>query len=147
GKGYRVELAETPVELVYSRESLSQFLRHQLRWKIALRNVRPSGHAAMAMTYGLPWTILAMMAARSSTLASLYLVSYLGLRTAVSLTLGVWELRDSAARRYWWLAPLRDAADFVAWLASFFSDRISWRGLEFRVQKGLLVPLHPRSLD
>jgi hypothetical protein len=27
------------------------------------------------------------------------------------------------------------------WIASFFSNRICWRGLEFRVQKGLLIPL------
>ncbi len=141
--GYKVELAEEPVTLVYSQEGLRQFLRHQLRWKIGLRNVRPSGHIALAMTYGLPWTILAVLAARSTAVAGLYVFAYLFLRVAMSLTLGVWGLRDSVVRSKWWLAPLRDAADFGVWVASFFSDRISWRGAEFRVRKGLLIPLRP----
>jgi hypothetical protein len=37
--------------------------------------------------------------------------------------------------------PVRDAADFGVWVASFFSNRISWRGREFLVEKGLLTPL------
>jgi ceramide glucosyltransferase len=140
-RGYRVELAATPVWMVYPRETLSEFLRHELRWTIGLRNVRPGGHAAMVFTFGLPWTILAAVAAPSTMLAALYIFSYLVLRSAVYLTLGVWGLRDSVVRRAWWLAPLRDAASFAVWAASFFSDRICWRGLEFRVKRGLLIPV------
>ena len=140
-RGYRVELAATPVWMVYPRETLSEFLRHELRWTIGLRNVRPVGHAAMVFTFGLPWTILAAGVAPSAMLAALYIFCYLVLRSAVYLTLGVWGLRDSVVRRAWWLAPLRDAASFAVWVASFFSDRICWRGLEFRVKRGLLIPV------
>jgi ceramide glucosyltransferase len=139
--GYRVELARTPVCMVYPRENLLQFLRHELRWTIGLRNVRPFGHAAIGLTFGLPWTILAAIAAPSATLASLYVLTYLVLRAAVYLTVGVAGLQDTVVRRTWWLAPLRDAASFGVWVASFFSNRIFWRGLEFRVKKGRLIPL------
>jgi len=139
-RGYRVELAATPVWMVYPRETLSEFLRHELRWTIGLRNVRPGGHAAMMFTFGLPWTILAAGVAPSATLGAMYIFSYLVLRSAVYLTLGVWGLRDPVVRRAWWLAPLRDVASFAVWVASFFSDRICWRGLEFRVRRGLLIP-------
>jgi ceramide glucosyltransferase len=140
-RGYRVELAATPVWMVYPSETLSEFLRHELRWTIGLRNVRPGGHAAMVFTFGLPWTILAAGFAPSAMLSAVYIFSYLVLRSAVYLTLGVWGLRDSVVRRAWWLAPLRDAASFAVWVASFFSDRICWRGLEFRVKRGLLIPV------
>jgi ceramide glucosyltransferase len=145
-QGYRVEFARTPVELVYPNEGVSRFLRHQLRWKIGLRNVRPSGHAALAMTFGLPWTIAAAFAARSAAAAASYVFAYLTLRFAVYLTVGVWGLQDASVRRTWWLAPVRDAADFAVWVVSFFSNRISWRGREFLVEKGLLIPLdEPRA--
>lgn len=140
-QGYRVELARTPVYMVYPRETVGQFLRHELRWTIGLRNARPGGHAAIAFTFGLPWAILAAAVASSTTYAALYVGGYLVLRSAVYLTVGVWGLQDATVGRKWWLAPLRDAANFGVWIASFFSNRISWRGLEFRVRKGLLIPL------
>jgi hypothetical protein len=93
------------------------------------------------MTFGLPWTIAAAFAARSAVAATSYVLAYLALRFAVYLTVGVWGLQDSVVRRTWWLVPVRDAADFGVWVASFFSNRISWRGREFLVEKGLLIPL------
>lgn len=141
GKGYRVELAATPVSMVYPCESLRQFFRHELRWTIGLRNVRPGGHAALAFTFGLPWTMLAMLVAPSSALAGAYAFAYLALRSVVYLTVGIWGLQDPVVRKNWWLVPLRDAINFCVWVASFFSSQICWRGLNFRVSKGLLIPL------
>lgn len=145
--GYAVELAHTPVCMVYPRENPVQFLRHELRWTIGLRNVRPFGHAAIGFTFGLPWTVLAVIAAPSISLASLYVIAYLGLRSAVYLTIGVWGLKDPVVRRWWWLAPMRDAASFAVWIVSFFSNRICWRGLKFRVKRGLLIALEEPGLD
>ena len=58
---------------------------------------------------------------------------------------GVWGLQDPVLRRRLWLLPLRDALAFPIWLASFASNRIRWRGLEFTVEKGRLVPVAQRS--
>ncbi len=146
-QGYRVELARTPVYMVYPRESLLQFLRHELRWTIGLRNARPGGHAAIGFTFGLPWTILAVLAAPSTVVAALYVLAYLVLRSAVYLTVGVWGLQDAVVKRNWWLAPLRDLANFGVWVASFFINRICWRGLDFRVRKGLLIPLEKTQAE
>jgi ceramide glucosyltransferase len=146
-RGYRVELASRPVWMVYPRETLGEFLRHELRWIIGLRNVRPGGHAAMVFTFGLPWTILAAGVSPSTMLALLYVFTYLVLRGAVYLTLGAWGLNDSVVRRAWWLAPVRDAASFAVWLVSFFSDRICWRGLAFQVKRGLLIPVRAAKIS
>jgi len=140
-RGYRVELARTIVSMVYPRESLFQFVRHELRWTIGLRNVRPMGHAAIGFTFGLPWTLLAAGAAPSARLATFYILAYLVFRSVVYLTVGVWGLQDAIVKRNWWLAPLRDLANFGVWVVSFFTDRIRWRGVDYRVRKGLLIPL------
>lgn len=140
--GHRVELSRSPVCMIYPRETLGEFLRHELRWTIGLRSVRPVGHLAMIFTFGLPWAVLAAALAPSMLLAVLFFGTYLILRIAIYVTIGIWGLQDSVVRRAWWLVPLRDAANFGVWLASFFSDRFYWRGFEYQVKKGLLIPLH-----
>jgi ceramide glucosyltransferase len=139
--GYTVRLAREPVVLVYPRETVRQFAAHELRWMIGLRNVRPGGHAALGFTFGLPLTLLAALVAPSTAIACIYVAAYLLLRYSVHGVVGVWGLRDSVARRWWFLAPIRDAVQFAAWVGSFFSDKISWRGLEYQVKQGLLIPL------
>ena len=36
---------------------------------------------------------------------------------------------------------VRDVLSFVIWIIGFFSDKITWRGLGYRVQKGRLLPI------
>jgi ceramide glucosyltransferase len=139
--GYSIKLARDPVLLVYPRETLRQFILHELRWTIGLRNVRAGGHAAIAFTFGLPWAILAAVMAPSQVVASFYILAYLFLRYSVYGVVGIWALNDAVARRWWILAPARDAIHFGVWVASFFSNKICWRGLEFQVKHGLLIPL------
>ena len=57
-------------------------------------------------------------------------------------TAGVWGLGDKAIAGKLWLVPVRDAVSAVVWVAGLFSDKISWRGLEYRVKKGILLPVH-----
>ena len=140
-RGYRVELLREPAWMVFPQRSLGEFLRHELRWMIGMRNIRPLGHLGMLFTHGLPWALAAAAVAPSRWLAALFLIAYLALRLAMSWTIGVWGLKDPVARGGFWLIPLRDALTFLVWLASFASNRIRWRGLEFKVEKGILVPV------
>jgi ceramide glucosyltransferase len=144
GKGYRVELMREPVSMNFPKEEFSEFLQHELRWSIGLRNVRPAGYAGMIFTHGLPWVILAATVAVVSgwtMLATSYLLAYLILRIGLAYAAGVWGLRDHKIAAKLWLAPLRDAISAVVWLAGFFTDRVRWRGLEYRVRNRLLEPL------
>src|SRR5260370_20147018 len=65
-KGYRVELMRRPVGMGFPKENGSEFLRHELRWAIGLRNVRPAGYVGMIFTQGLPWAIAAAAGAFSA---------------------------------------------------------------------------------
>ena len=140
-RGYRVELLREPVWMVFPAEALGTFLKHELRWSIGLRNIRPLAHLGLVFTHGLPWALAAAFALHSRILAAPVLATYLGLRLAMAWMVGVWGLKDRAVRRNLWLVPLRDALAFMVWLASFASNRIQWRGLEFTIKKGLLVPV------
>jgi ceramide glucosyltransferase len=141
--GYRVELMRKPVDMVLPDESFGEFLKHELRWSIGLRNVRPVGYVGMLLTHGLPWTLLAVALAIASgwgSVAVAYAVAYLILRLGVVWTTAVWGLGDSHIAGKLWLVPLHDAISFVVWVGGFFSNKIVWRGSVYRVRKGLLIP-------
>ncbi len=139
-RGYRVELAPKPVWMIYNSQTLSQYLRHELRWAIGLRNIRPGGHAGLFFTQGLALTVAAIAVAPSRSLALAYLAAYVILRFATAWTVGVWGLQDRVVRRWFWLLPVRDLLAFPIWVASFFSNTIEWRGSRFTIHKGRMVP-------
>ena len=142
--GYRVELMRKPVCMVFPRESAMQFLRHELRWSIGLKNVRPAAYRGLILTQGLPWAVLAaVVAARAgwTGIAAAHLLAYFLLRFGLAWTTGWWGLRDPGTGKRLWLVPLRDAISFIVWVGGFFSDRIVWRGLAYRVRSGRLFPV------
>jgi ceramide glucosyltransferase len=148
--GFRVEMLRKPVGMIFPSEPLRQFLRSEMRWSIGLRNVRPAGYWGLALTQGLPWSVLAALtvvtAHWSWTIAAAYLLAYLVLRIGLTWTTGAWGLQDKVVTQNLWLVPFRDALNFLVWISGFFSDEIIWRGLSYRVDHGLLVPIH-RSHD
>jgi ceramide glucosyltransferase len=142
-KGHRVELTREPVGMVFPEEEFADFLRHELRWAVGLRNVRPAGYAGMIFTHGLPWTVLATVVAAASGwagIATAFVAAYLALRLGLAYAAGVWGLQDRNITSKLWLAPVRDAISAAVWFAGFFTDRITWRGLEYRVRNRLLEP-------
>jgi hypothetical protein len=70
-----------------------------------------------------------------------FVAAYLALRLGLAYTAGVWGLGDRTIASKLWLAPLRDAISAIVWFAGFFTNKISWRGLEYRVRNRLLVPI------
>jgi ceramide glucosyltransferase len=140
-KGYRVELMRKWVWMVFPRENWNDFLQHELRWSIGLRNVRKAGYLGLGLTFGLPWAVLAALVVPAREASLGYLAAYLVLRLAMAWTSGVWGLGDPVTRRSLWLVPLRDLVNFGVWLAGFFSSTIHWRGLVFQVKQGMLIPL------
>jgi len=142
--GYRVELMAKPVSMVFPRETLSQYFHRELRWSIGLRSVRSWGYCGLALTHGLPWTLMAAVAALSigaMSMAVSYLAAYLILRLSLTWTIGKWGIGDGRLAKILWLVPVRDAIGFIIWITGFFSDKISWRGTNYHVRNGELVPI------
>jgi len=143
-RGYRIELMRKPVWMVFPRETWGEFFKHELRWSILLKNLRPGGYAAMAMTFGLPWAVVVTLVGPAFSAALSYWGAYLALRLAVAWTIGVWGLQDPVVRRRIWLVPVRDALNLSVYIASFFSNTVKWRGIPYRVKGRSFVPLARR---
>ena len=148
-RGYRVEFVREPVSMITPKETFKQFWNHELRWAIGLRNVRPLGYLGTGLTQGLPWALLASFVAESvgwTGLAVFYISAYVIVRLTVAAIAGVWGLRDRQIARKLWLIPLRDAIATAVWIAGLFTNKIHWRGLEYRVKDRLLVPLDTNAI-
>jgi ceramide glucosyltransferase len=142
--GHRVALMKKPVSMVFPKDSLAEYFSHELRWSIGLKSVRPWGYCGLVFTHGLPWALLGAAGALSIgsvPMAASYLLAYLVLRVGLTWLTGAWGIGDRDLAKILWLVPVRDAISFVVWLRGFFSDRITWRGLQYRVKKGRLVPV------
>lgn len=140
-RGYRVELMRKYVWMVFPEETMGEFMAHEIRWSVGLRNVRKLGYYGLALTFGLPWAVLAALVAPTKAIGFACLAGYFLLRMAMAWTVGVYGIGDPATRKNIWLVPLRDAFSFGFWVAGIFLDQVFWRGLRYRVKDGLLVPV------
>jgi ceramide glucosyltransferase len=146
--GHLVALMNKPVSMVFPKDSLEEYFSHELRWSIGLKSVRQWGYCGLVFTHGLPWALLGAAVALSIgslPMAASYLLAYLILRVGLTWLTGAWGIGDRDLAKILWLVPVRDAISFIVWLRGFFSDRITWRGLEYRVKKGRLVPIPATS--
>jgi len=144
-RGHRVELSTFPVSIVYPGQTLADAFRHQLRWNVSIRFSRPAGHLGLIFTQALPLALLAAIFAPSAAWAISLLGGYLLLRGFSAWIVGVYGMGDAGVRKHLELLPLRDAFAFIVWVASFFPQRIHWRGREFYVRDKRLVPTAPRE--
>jgi ceramide glucosyltransferase len=138
-RGRRIELSPFPVAIDYPHQTLAEAFRHQLRWNLAIRYSRPWGHLGMIFTHGLVWALVGIFLAHSWQGALAFTAAYSLLRVDVALSVGARGMGDDLIRRKQWMLPVRDAFAFVVWLASFFPQRIHWRGHQFYVRNKRLV--------
>jgi ceramide glucosyltransferase len=139
--GGEVVLSREAVWTTYLAQSARGFWNHQVRWARTVRLCRPLSYLGLLFTQGLPWMVLAALAAPSQVVAASYVVAYLVLRFVMAWTVGIWGVGDEVLRGKIWLVPLRDAIHFLVWLASFGSNRIKWGSTEYEIRKGQMVPI------
>ncbi|HLH42245.1 MAG TPA: glycosyltransferase [Bryobacteraceae bacterium] len=140
-QGYEVVLLRYVIETVPDYHSVRALLHKRLRWLVVMRHMRPSGHLGLLLTQGLPWSLAAAAVHPSAAVVAGYLGVYYFLRAAMNWMVGVHGLKQ---RRFWAqmpLIPLWDAIAFVIWLASFLRRSIRWRGADYYIREGKLVPV------
>jgi len=141
--GREVRLSEVVVETVLPAYDLKGFLEHQLRWARSVRDSRPWGYAGLLFTFGVPWAMLVVIAARGAAWAWGLAASVALLRVLMAWTVGRAVLRDRQLASLLPLLPLRDFAAVLVWLGSFVGNRIAWRGDYFRLKDGKLARVDP----
>jgi ceramide glucosyltransferase len=137
--GYKVVLSPHVIDHVILHESLRQSLAHQTRWMKSTRYSRPMGHLGMALTFAMPYGVLGLLAGAAAGRLLPGVILFAGAflnRALLSVTAGWAAIHDPRSLAYWWLYPLRDLMGFGFWAASYFSDRILWRGEQYRLEVG-----------
>ena len=142
-QGYEVELLPYTILTVADYQSMPDLLHKRMRWVVVMRHMRRWGHLGLVFTQGLPWSLAAIAVHPSVAVAFGYLGAYLSLRLAMTWLVGVHGLHDRALWKKMWLIPLWDAIAFFIWLLSFARSSIRWRGGEYYIRDGQLVPVNP----
>jgi ceramide glucosyltransferase len=144
-QGYQVLLPRYAIDTVCDYGSLSGLLHKRLRWIVVMRHMRPWGHLGLLLTQGLPWSLAAVAIHPTPAVALGYIGGYLGLRMAMTWMIGIHGLRQSILWKQMPLLPFWDAVAFLLWLVSFSRNSIRWRGADYYIRDGQLVPVQAGS--
>jgi ceramide glucosyltransferase len=115
-------------------------MEKRLRWLVVMRHMRPWGHFGLLFTNALPWLILAITLRPNMKLACGLVFVYLILRFGLTYMIGIWGLKRKDLWRKLLLVPVWDAAAFCMWVASYLRNTVRWRGGQYHIVDGILVP-------
>ena len=139
--GREVVLLPYAIKTVPDYQSLRELFFKRLRWITVMRHMRPWGHLGLIFTLGLPWSLLAAAIAPTATVAIVYLGGYFLVRSVLTLLVGSTGLKQSGVWAKLGLIPAWDAMATVIWVASFTRRSIRWRGHDYFITNGDLVPV------
>src|SRR5277367_2991150 len=139
-QGYEVKLLPYTISTVADYQSLNELFHKRLRWITVMRHMRPWGHLGLIFTLGLPWALLAVALLPTPGIAAGYLGGYLLVRSVLTLLVGSWGLKQPGIWKKLALIPLWDGMASLIWLASFTRKTIRWRGRDYLMRDGNLVP-------
>jgi ceramide glucosyltransferase len=143
-QGYEVKLLPYTVETVADFASMRELIHKRLRWMVVMRHMRPAGHFGLLFTQATPWLLAAAVFA-PARVALAYWGTYLCLRWLLTWMIAVWGLHQPGVARKLWLVPLWDAVAFGIWAASFTRRTLRWRGQDYTIRNGALVPAATRE--
>jgi ceramide glucosyltransferase len=129
--GHQVVLSTHAIEHHVLNSSFLPSVLHQVRWMKSTRFSRPKGHFGTALTFGMPYGLLAAgvaVAFHRPALGALVLVWTWALRVALGALVGGAVVGEPRVVRSALLYPLRDLLGFGYWAASYLSNQVKWRG-------------------
>ena len=137
--GQRVVLSHHAIDHMVINSSFWPSMKHQVRWMKSTRFSRPRGHFGTALTFSVPFGLLACVAAAWLGHPG-WGLALLGWSVATRLALALAVGRAVVGDRSWFgllvLYPLRDLMGFCFWAASYWGSRILWRGRVFELLPG-----------
>ncbi len=142
-QGVEVVLLRHAIETVCDYGSFRELLHKRLRWITVMRHMRPWGHFGLVFTQGLPLALLAVALHPTKSAAAIYLGTYLMLRIGMAWTIGIQGLHQRSLWKDLPLIPVWDAVAFALWVTSFGRNSIRWRGADYQIRQGCLVPVTP----
>jgi ceramide glucosyltransferase len=144
-QGYEVKLLPYIVKTVADFQSLKDLFYKRVRWMTVMRLMRRRGHQGLIFTWGLIWALIAVAIHPTLPIAMGYLGSYIVLRVVLTWMIGIHGMRQKGLWSKMLLIPLWDAVAFMIWVASFGRSVIRWRGYDYYIRDGILVPVNPAN--
>ena len=137
--GKAVVLSHHAVDHIVINSSMIPSLKHQARWMRSTRFSRPAGHFGTALTFGVPFGLLAWGAAAALGHPGWGLAFFgwsVVTRLALAIAVGRLVVRDPSWFALLVLYPVRDLMGFGFWAASYFSSKVLWRGRVYELLPG-----------
>jgi ceramide glucosyltransferase len=137
--GQTVVLSHHVIDHVVLNTSFAGSLKHQTRWMKSTRFSRPKGHLGTALTFSLPFGILALAAMGwlGHPYWGLGLLAWsVATRLALSVAVGRLVVGDPSWLGLLVLYPVRDLMGFGFWAASYLGRKILWRGHVYELLPG-----------
>jgi ceramide glucosyltransferase len=137
--GERVVLSHHAIDHIVINSNFLDSMKHQVRWMKSTRFSRPTGHFATALSFSVPYGLLALAAA--AALGHLrWGLALFAWSIITRLLLAIAAGRGVTGDRSWFgllvLYPLRDLMGFAFWAASYWGSRVLWRGRVFELLPG-----------
>jgi len=136
--GRCVVVSDVVVDSYLPRYTFRSFLDHQVRWARTVKDERFGGYLGLAVTFGVPWALLALIASGGALWTWALFVTVVAVRFALAGYIRVRVLRDRQPRLLRWLL-LRDMLAAWVWLISFTGRTVHWRGAVFELKGGKLA--------
>jgi len=137
--GQTVALSHHAIDHMVINSSFAASMKHQVRWMKSTRFSRPKGHFGTALTFSLPFGLLAWGTAILLGHAWWGLALFgwsVATRLALSIAVGRFVVRDKSWFGLLAFYPVRDLMGMGFWAASYFGSRILWRGRVFELLPG-----------
>jgi ceramide glucosyltransferase len=137
--GERVVLSHHAIDHIVINSDFLDSMKHQVRWMKSTRFSRPAGHFATALSFSMPYGLLALAAAAALGHLRLGLALFawsLVTRFALAIVVGRGVVGDQSWFGLLVLYPLRDLMGFAFWAASYWGSRVLWRGRVFELLPG-----------
>jgi ceramide glucosyltransferase len=137
--GQKVILSHHAIDHMVLNSEFSGSIKHQVRWMKSTRFSRPKGHFGTALTFSMPYGLLAFVvcAWMGHPMWGLALLAFaFATRLALAISVGGLVVGDSSWFALLVLYPVRDLMGFCFWAASYAGRRILWRGRVFELLPG-----------
>lgn len=136
--GHTVVLSDHVIDHVVLQESFWPSMQHQARWMKSTRFSRPKGHLGTALTFSIPFGILATIAFAAlgrPAMAAAVLLWSIGSRMLMAAVISRRVLREASPWQSVLLYPVRDLLGILFWASSYGSPKIFWRNEIFLLEK------------
>ncbi len=138
-RGHTVVLSHHVIDHVVLHAAFWPSMQHQARWMKSTRFSRPKGHFGTALTFSVPFGLLAAVAAFALHRPGIALGALLwsiGSRMLLALAVSKSVLQEKSPWQSVLLYPIRDLLAIFFWMASYGSRKILWRSETYLLEAG-----------